>query len=237
MKLVEIIILAGTQCASPITPGHLASEVSKVPCAVVIERDTESKSVSVRPPALANHPKVRLALAKPVAPPPLPAAIAPSPAPGPQIAATASAPAPLLAAPPALGAEAGTGQAPQPAAAARIEERKVAALPGQSSGLDETPQVPPLPAAEEPQSEGQPPAVEAQPEPQPPAAEKPKAKANAVTPKRTVKKKSAARVASLAAKPKSAGQCIRPARPVWYTNSAGQKKYRCAKPGAKLSLY
>ncbi len=245
MKLVEIIILAGTQCASPITPGHLASDVSKVPCAVVIERDTETRSISVQPPELANHPKVRLALAKPVAAPPMAATIAPSAAPGPQIAPTASAPQAMATVPPVVGAEVGTAQAPQPGAAARVEEQQIAALPEDNSALEANPpQVPPVPVLEEPQPEAEapveepPPAAEAQPEPSTQAAEKPKAKT--VAPKKVVKKKSAARVAGLAAKPRSArgaNQCISPARPVWYTNKSGQKKYRCAKPGAKLSLY
>ncbi len=60
MKLVQIVILLGQQCVSPMeqTPG--VTEVARVPCAIVIERQTDTGSVQVKPPTQASNPVVAI---------------------------------------------------------------------------------------------------------------------------------------------------------------------------------
>lgn len=60
MKLVQIVILLGQQCVSPVeqTPG--VTDVARVPCAIVIERQTDTGSVQVKPPSQAGNPVVAI---------------------------------------------------------------------------------------------------------------------------------------------------------------------------------
>ncbi|MCB1377756.1 MAG: hypothetical protein KDK89_05220 [Alphaproteobacteria bacterium] len=66
MKLVEVVILVGSQCISPLQ--HTANETvaGKVSCAVLIHQDTEKNLLMATPAAAVSHPRVRLALGLPV---------------------------------------------------------------------------------------------------------------------------------------------------------------------------
>lgn len=65
MTLIEVVILAGAQCLSPMQEAVGATEVSKVPCAVIIRLDQETGDVAFAPPAAATDPRVISMLVKP----------------------------------------------------------------------------------------------------------------------------------------------------------------------------
>lgn len=65
MTLIEVVILAGAQCLSPIREAGPATEVNKVPCAVVIRMDQETGAVQFAPPAAATDPRVIAMLVQP----------------------------------------------------------------------------------------------------------------------------------------------------------------------------
>jgi hypothetical protein len=58
MTLIEIVILAGAQCLSPVQEARGTTEVGKVPCAVLIRMDQKTGDVEFTPPAAATDPKV-----------------------------------------------------------------------------------------------------------------------------------------------------------------------------------
>ena len=65
MTLIEVIILAGAHCVSPIRVDGTVTEVNKVPCAVIIRMDQQTGSVQFAPPAAATDPEVIAMLVKP----------------------------------------------------------------------------------------------------------------------------------------------------------------------------
>ena len=65
MTLIEVVILAGAQCLSPISAAESTTEISKVPCAVLIRLDQETGNVEFTPPAAATDPQVIAMLVKP----------------------------------------------------------------------------------------------------------------------------------------------------------------------------
>ena len=65
MTLIEVVILAGAQCLSPIREAESTTEVGKVPCAVVIRLDQVTGDVAFNPPAAATDPQVIAMLVKP----------------------------------------------------------------------------------------------------------------------------------------------------------------------------
>jgi hypothetical protein len=102
MKLIEIVVLLGAQCISPVQHSAANTEVQKVQCAVVIEQDTSAGTVRIVPAGASTRPEVVAVLdrigseqaeriAPAGAPPPDPSAIAGAP---PQRAAAAIAPPP-----------------------------------------------------------------------------------------------------------------------------------------------
>jgi hypothetical protein len=104
MKLIEIVVLLGAQCISPVQHSAATTEVQKVQCAVVIERDTAAGTVRIVPAGASTRPEVVAVLdrldgnetqriAPAAAPPPDPTAPA-------QTAAAEPAPAPAIAPPP-----------------------------------------------------------------------------------------------------------------------------------------
>ena len=58
MKTIELVFLIGSQCVSPVQDAPGFTEVAKVQCAVVIEKDTETNVVTVTPPGAATIPRV-----------------------------------------------------------------------------------------------------------------------------------------------------------------------------------
>lgn len=65
MKLVEVVILVGSQCLSPVQLGVGQTEAGKVPCAVLIRQDPETADIEIVPRAAATDPNVIAMLVKP----------------------------------------------------------------------------------------------------------------------------------------------------------------------------
>jgi hypothetical protein len=58
MKLIEVVVLAGAHCISPVQQSGSATEVAKVQCAVVIEKDTEAGTLRIVPAGSSREPQV-----------------------------------------------------------------------------------------------------------------------------------------------------------------------------------
>ena len=210
MRLVEVVMLMGAHCVSPVEHSQMMTEATKVQCAVVIEKDTDRGTMTVTPQAAASDPQVAAAVARFSA--------------APVDAANGSASRIVPA-----WAPAGS-----PTTEIKLPEVKTATLPE-----------PVAPPSEEPaQTEavvaaGPPPATEATDAAPVKAAPTPEKKVAVLTPpppKQTTKqatrklaeKKKPAKVqAAAASKPR---QCKGGATARWYTNAAGQTKFRCVKP-------
>lgn len=65
MKLVEVVILVGSQCLSPMQSGAGLTDVAKVQCAVLIRQDPKTSDVEIIPQAAATDPDVIAMLVKP----------------------------------------------------------------------------------------------------------------------------------------------------------------------------
>jgi pyruvate/2-oxoglutarate dehydrogenase complex dihydrolipoamide acyltransferase (E2) component len=65
MNLIEVVILAGVQCLSPVEAAEGTTIVGKVPCAVLIKLDEETGKVDFTPPSAASNPQVIAILVKP----------------------------------------------------------------------------------------------------------------------------------------------------------------------------
>jgi hypothetical protein len=221
MKLVEVIILAGAHCISPLQHEDGLTSVTKVSCAVIVERDSETNRVAITPPSMAGAPEVRLALA---------ATRKPVKAEVDVMAASPATPATAPATPPATAralriepAAAAPERAPPPPAATRLPD----------------PLPPPASAdADSARSAGAeiPPASEAQPQ----DAERADTAVDTSvkSPRRSVRMADAGDSAGAARRTGkgASAQCRGAARPAWYTNKDGRRKYRCVTSG-KTKLY
>jgi hypothetical protein len=58
MKLIEVVVLMGAHCISPIQSTEAVTEAAKVQCAAVVEKDAQQGTVRVIPAGAANHPQV-----------------------------------------------------------------------------------------------------------------------------------------------------------------------------------
>jgi hypothetical protein len=58
MKMIEVVVLAGAHCISPVQQTGEATEVAKVQCAVVIEKDTEAGTLRIVPAGSSREPQV-----------------------------------------------------------------------------------------------------------------------------------------------------------------------------------
>lgn len=65
MNLVEVVILVGAQCLSPMESGPGLTEVGKVPCAVLIRQDPQTADIEIVPQSAATDPDVVAMLVKP----------------------------------------------------------------------------------------------------------------------------------------------------------------------------
>lgn len=65
MTLVEVVILLGSQCLSPLESGGGLTEATKVPCAVLIRHDPQTAEVEIVPPSAATDPALIAMLVKP----------------------------------------------------------------------------------------------------------------------------------------------------------------------------
>lgn len=64
MNLIEVVILAGVQCLSPVEAAEGATVVVKVPCAVLIHMNEQTGDVAFTPPAAATDPQVIASLVR-----------------------------------------------------------------------------------------------------------------------------------------------------------------------------
>ena len=62
MRLVEVVMLVGAHCVSPVEHSQMMTDAAKVQCAVVIEKDTDKGTITVTPAAAASDPQVAAAL-------------------------------------------------------------------------------------------------------------------------------------------------------------------------------
>ena len=199
MKLVEVVILTGMQCISPVQNTSQATVAAKVWCAVVVEKDTVANAVVITPQAQADHPAVQVVLRRL------------NPAPPAQIQS-----APLTSQPTDVISERRPSM-PVPDAGAPADRLQQQAQP---EAITAKPMPRPAIAADEP-TDMPPPETESEtgstasldPAPAPEPQAKQLESKKAASPKPSVKKRS--------------GQCTGPARPVWYTNKDGRRKYRC----------
>lgn len=66
MTLIEVVILAGVHCLSPVETAGTKTIAAKVPCAVLIRLNRETGDVDFTPPAAATNPQVIAMLVKPL---------------------------------------------------------------------------------------------------------------------------------------------------------------------------
>ena len=197
MKLIEVVILTGMQCISPVQHKEIATEATKVWCAVVVEKDTVAGLTKVTPPSEADHPAVKLVLQR--------FETIGKPSSGstqlsvePEPALTEQRPSMLV------------PDAPEPAG--RVEMQAEAETP--------VPRPIPRPAVAEtenaaaPEAQIETPAAADEVATPEPAASKP-----ATKPRKKNLKKTKAK--------KQPGRCSGAGKQVWYTNKDGIRKYRC----------
>lgn len=65
MNLIEVVILVGAQCLSPMEQGPGLTVIGKVPCAVLIRQDPQTSDIDIVPPSAATDPQVIAMLVKP----------------------------------------------------------------------------------------------------------------------------------------------------------------------------
>jgi hypothetical protein len=199
MKLVEVVILTGMQCISPVQNTSQATVAAKVWCAVVVEKDTVANAIVVTPQAQANHPAVQGVLQRlsPVAPAQIKSAPLNTPPTDVLSEQRPSMPVPDAGAP----ADRVQQQAqPEAIAPKPIPRPDVAAGKPTETSSPET------------ESEtGSTASIDTAPAAAPKA--KPDDSKTAAAPQPNVNKRN--------------GQCTGSAKPVWYTNKEGRRKYRC----------
>jgi len=209
MRLVEVVMLMGAHCVSPVEHSALVTEAGKVQCAVVIEKDTDRGTMTVTPGGAATDPQVMAAIERfrnaPVDPltgggTKIVPAWAPAGSPPvevkPPASAAASVPPPI--APPAdefAVPEAAAPPAPPvaPATATAATPPKAATPAPQTKVATLVPPPQKRPAARQAPAKKQPASVSEPP-------------------------------------PKQSGQCKGEAVPKWYKAADGHRKYRCVKP-------
>jgi hypothetical protein len=64
MTLIEVVLLAGVQCVSPVQPAEGTTIIGKVPCAVLIRFDEDTGDVDFTPPSAASNREVIAMLVK-----------------------------------------------------------------------------------------------------------------------------------------------------------------------------
>jgi hypothetical protein len=168
MKLIEIVVLMGAHCVSPVQHTTNATEAGKVHCAVVIEKDTQDGTLRIVPVGASREPEVVAVLNRLDTPAPAPTI---APAAGPPVSAAVT---PAIAPPPPLAA------APQPSVAEAV-------APAGAAGA-------------EPQAEATKAAAKDEPD-------------------------------TKQAEQNTKSKCRGEAKPKWYTNAEGRRKYRCVVPG------
>ena len=62
MNLIEVVVLLGAHCISPVQHADAVTQVRKVQCAVMVEQDTDTGRVIVTPRAAETKPEVTAVL-------------------------------------------------------------------------------------------------------------------------------------------------------------------------------
>lgn len=62
MRLIEVVMLVGAHCVSPVEHTEMTTDATKVQCAVVMEKDTERGTLTVTPREAASNPLVAAAV-------------------------------------------------------------------------------------------------------------------------------------------------------------------------------
>lgn len=206
MRLVEVVMLMGAHCVSPVEHSALVTEAGKVQCAVVIEKDTDRGTMTVTPGGAASDPQVMAAIERFRTAP-----VDPLTGGGTKIV-PAWAPA---GSPPVEVKQPVSGAVSVPPPIAPPADELAAVAPA-------APPAPPTTAA------APPPVAAAKPAPEtkvatlvPPPQKRPEVR-------HAPARKQAASVSEPA--PKQSGQCRGNAVPKWYKAADGHRKYRCVKP-------
>jgi hypothetical protein len=202
MKLIEVVVLAGAHCISPVQQTGAATEVAKVQCAVVIEKDTQAGTLRIVPAGSSREPQVVAVLER-----------LDREESGTFIAPASAPPGPTPQASPPE-----TTQLPATGPKQQIAAEPTAADTAPSSAD-------PVMAAEAPASAEEPAKAKTAEEP----AEAKTAEAKKPDVKKTGAKKAETGKAKTAAKTPS--KCLGEAKPKWYTAEDGRRKYRCVLPG------
>lgn len=214
MRLVEVVMLMGAHCVSPVEHSQMMTDAAKVQCAVVIEKDTDQNTVTVTPPGAASDPQVMAAMQRFRAAPSDPLTgsgtkIVPAWAPAGSSPVETKLPA-STAAPQAAPAETVASAAPPPLAPPAETAPSTDSQPADDTAA--------APSSEQPDtastaaSAGKKVATLVPPEQKRPAA-------------KAVPARRQQAVAPAPAKPASG--CIGDAVPRWYTAADGHRKYRC----------
>lgn len=214
MRLVEVVVLMGAHCISPVEHTQMTTEVGKVQCAVVIEKDTDRNTVRVTPETAARDPRVAAAIAHiglpdgtrivpAFAPAGSPATVTQMPAAQPQpdaghMASAAAQP---------ITPETGMAAADAPSAAAGDDLKTTA----DANVIQEDPSARKTVTVAEATK--------------PAATPAPARKPAAAQPQPARKQVAAADQA-----PKQKNQCKGSAVPKWYKTADGHRKFRCVRP-------
>lgn len=230
MKLIEVIILTGVHCASPVQHSTQATEAGKVWCAVIVEADSVTKSAEVSPPGEARNPLVVAALKRLDATLETPAGAEPPPVDLDAIAAQVAA---------------GPGSSITVAPENADEVSRLAAMPPEpqpeaepsepASAAQATLQGEPQPASSQPEMP-EPGAVTPETVPAGETSAQPSETETVTAAEKPPEAKTKTRTASTKKKKKVTTKrrtdvCGKTTRAVWYTNKDGKRKYRCRKPG------
>ncbi|MFO1132634.1 MAG: hypothetical protein U1E16_11590 [Hyphomicrobiales bacterium] len=220
MRLVEVVMLMGAHCVSPVEHSQMMTDAAKVRCAVVIEKDTDRGIMTVTPGEAASDPQVMAAIERFRTAPvdPLTSGgtkIVPAwaPAGSPPVEVKLPPTATAAASPPATVPPPIAPPADEPAAADAVSD---AAPPATAATADAPP---PARAAK--------PAPETKVATLVPPPQKRAAVTKAPARQQTARQQPANATAPA---PKSSGQCKGDAVPKWYKAADGHRKYRCVKP-------
>jgi len=240
MRLIEVVVLMGAHCVSPVEHTPLMTQAAKVQCAVVVEKDTEQGVVKVTPQEATSDPKVAAVVARFNQTPPngltgtgtrIVPAWAPAGGPStvftPRPSAASTTPAPAIApqeTAPVAADKPAPGEPPAEESTPAVAEPPPAAVVAEAA---------PETTAEAPAPLRKKPGVEAS---QPVQQKTVTAPVKHHGPKRSAAKTQAAKsqpakpqAAAKVKVPKKGGQCSGAATPKWYTAADGRKKYRCVR--------
>jgi hypothetical protein len=209
MRLVEVVMLMGAHCVSPVEHSQMMTDAAKVSCAVVIEKDTDRGTLTVTPGEAARDPQVMAAVERfrtaPVDPltsggTKIVPAWAPAGSPPVEVKQPAASPTGM---PPPI--------APPTDETAAPDAAPPAAAPAAAAAVDA-----PAPVATRKPAPAMKVATLVPPPQKRPAARQAPARKQAAS--------------ATAPAPKSSGQCKGDAVPKWYKATDGHRKYRCVKP-------